>query len=503
MKPKPITATTLVWLQRCARRIWLDRHGDAAQRVATDPVLQHQIARGHAHEEAIVAAQFAQRHPLVATAWPELVAETLAAMQSGVPALHQGALEVQAHDDMILCGSPDLLFRVEQPSQLGAWSYAPVEIKLHREPRPDDQLQLAFYRWMLGMLQGNVPEGELWLGFDAATHQPLQKVRQTKPPHVQPWLDLLTTVRTGDEAPINFSRQCSYCHWRNACEQEATQRQDIALLGQLDRRTAAALRKAGLTNLAALVQLTAEQLAAYPHVGPKRAVQLLSHAHALLRGAPYPHSAAAMRLPPAALFLDIESHPVTQMPWAFGWMDASGQRGSFVVVPQRPRQAPARLDIAGSSVSFVPDAAAGWQALAALVAAQEGVIIHWGHYERQMLQQDATPSVQDALSERMIDLQRKITQAYSFPIARGAGNGATTLKAIGGYLGYTWPAAANWAAAWDAYHQWCQQLATVRTQQQPWADAIDTTLADGLAYLMSDVVALHGVWQWLQNNAAA
>lgn len=486
----------MAWLRRCERRIWLDLHGDPAQRVVDSAFAAQRLALGHAHEQAVIDALVGTRQQMLAADWPSLLAETEAALRAGVPVIEQGGLACSI-DGLNLRGRPDLLYRIAQPSALGAWAYLPIEIKLHRDPRPEDHLQLGFYRWMLSTLQGYLPEGELWLGFDAPTQQPKVRLRQSEPLELQPWLERLTLLRAGAEPPLNFSRHCSYCPWRVSCEQTALQRDELACLAHVDQRTAAALRSDGIGTLQALVQLTPEELACYPHCGPIRAQQLLGHAHALLSGMPYVHAKSAPNLPVPALFFDIESHPTTQEPWAFGWIRPCGQSGCLVVVPQRPAQAPSSMQIDGAVVSFVPDAASGWHMLAALVEDRAGALVHWGNYERQVVQRWATERVARSLTPRMCDLQRSVTRYCSFPIPRGAGHGATTLKAIGGYLGYPWPAAADWAAAWQAYQQWRHASDALVAHGACWSDTIDAGLTEGLRYLMSDVVALRGVWDWV------
>jgi predicted RecB family nuclease len=85
---------------------------------------------------------------------------TLQAMKDGRAFLYQGALR---HENFL--GYPDFLVRVEQPSDLGSWSYIPLECKLALNPKPDSILQAASYCDLLHQIQGIRPaEFRLLLG---------------------------------------------------------------------------------------------------------------------------------------------------------------------------------------------------------------------------------------------------------------------------------------------------------------------------------------------------
>src|SRR5207244_8132532 len=55
-------------------------------------------------------------------------------------------------------GRADFLVRVEQPSELGGWSYEPWDTKLARGAKPAAVLQLAWYAGEIAEVQGRPPE---------------------------------------------------------------------------------------------------------------------------------------------------------------------------------------------------------------------------------------------------------------------------------------------------------------------------------------------------------
>jgi uncharacterized protein len=61
-------------------------------------------------------------------------------------------------------GYADFLGRVDEPSNLGAWSYEPVDTKLSRTAKPDHVIQLATYSKLIGNEQGRTPtEQGAWM----------------------------------------------------------------------------------------------------------------------------------------------------------------------------------------------------------------------------------------------------------------------------------------------------------------------------------------------------
>jgi len=77
---------------------------------------------------------------------------TLGAMKSGRHYIYQASLQ---HENFM--GYADMLVRVEEPSNLGDWSYIPLECKLALNPKPFFIIQACCYCDLLGSIQGTVP----------------------------------------------------------------------------------------------------------------------------------------------------------------------------------------------------------------------------------------------------------------------------------------------------------------------------------------------------------
>ena len=155
-----LSATDLVGYLHCHHLTALDRavvEGALTKPKIWDPLLQILSERGAAHERSYiehlttVGLEIDRIDGVEVT--KQAAAETLAAMQRGVPVIAQAAL---AHEGWN--GRADILRRVEVPSVLGGWSYEPIDTKLARETKAGTILQLCLYADLLAAMQGLPPE---------------------------------------------------------------------------------------------------------------------------------------------------------------------------------------------------------------------------------------------------------------------------------------------------------------------------------------------------------
>ena len=170
------SATDLASYAGCAQRTWLDRLKalglDEPERFGPDLRLQLLQERGIEHERAYLErlegegkrvvrfGPIANKEERSPEGYRRRAAETLAAMREGPDVIYQGTL----YDGRWL-GLVDFLIRVEEPSELGAWSYEVADAKLAREAKASAVLQACAYSEMLARVQGREPERmHLWLG---------------------------------------------------------------------------------------------------------------------------------------------------------------------------------------------------------------------------------------------------------------------------------------------------------------------------------------------------
>jgi len=176
----------------------------------------------------------------------ERAAATIAAMWKGAPAIFQAAfLQSPWH------GFADFLVRVEEPSDLGSWSYEPVDTKLARSAKASHIVQLGIYARMIGTIQGRAP---------ARVHVQLgsgdrASFRMTEFGHV---LDAAITrylafVDNGARGTTpDPCGACSLCPWLDHCEGVWEAEDRLTRIAGLSAPQAERLQAAGIATAAAL-----------------------------------------------------------------------------------------------------------------------------------------------------------------------------------------------------------------------------------------------------------
>ncbi|MEQ1718158.1 MAG: TM0106 family RecB-like putative nuclease, partial [Hyphomicrobium sp.] len=254
-----LSATDLVGYLNCRHLTQLEyaaARGELSRPKFFDPMLEALWERGKQHEHDYVA--HLQSLGLAVTLIEGIevtdaaVAETVAAMQSGVDVIVQGALKGGAW-----AGRADILRRVETSSDLGAWSYEAVDTKLARETKGGTVLQLCLYSELIAEIQGVMPvfasvlppwsefEPERYRLADFAAYY-----RQVK-------AGLATTV--GSEQPVQTypepTSHCDVCSWSAKCSKQRRDDDHLCLVAGISSMQIAELKDHGVTTATTLAEL--------------------------------------------------------------------------------------------------------------------------------------------------------------------------------------------------------------------------------------------------------
>ncbi len=262
------SATDLVGFLECEHLTSLERgalSGHLERPERTDPVLERIAQRGQLHEERFlesllsgglraVKLELDRNLPRVERLGKGRQ-ETLNAMRTGVDVIYQAVLF-----DGRRLGFADFLRRVEQPSDLGEWSYEVWDTKLARHAKASAVLQLCMYSGLLREYQGKSPsEMHLALGgvkgetvsFRVADYaayyrmvaREFEAVLETTPAH---------PPATAPE-PVEH---CGVCRWSERCRAQWRAEDDLSLVADLTSRQRNALREIGVSTRTALAQPT-------------------------------------------------------------------------------------------------------------------------------------------------------------------------------------------------------------------------------------------------------
>jgi predicted RecB family nuclease len=239
----------------------LERRGEVgAER--RPPEMQLLFERGDRHEDGVVARMRADGLDVVAledrdATKEERAERTLAAMRAGRQVLHQGCF---VHEGWV--GYPDFLIRVEEPSQLGGWSYEVADAKLGRAPRPKHIFQLLFYNEQLERLQGHPPARMSLILGDGTEPQFRAEDFEAYAEDIRAMFVARLGVLEGpspDPAaaypyPVG---DCDFCHWWHVCAAKRRAEDHLSLVANLHRGQGLRLEAHGIHSLSDLVALPA------------------------------------------------------------------------------------------------------------------------------------------------------------------------------------------------------------------------------------------------------
>ncbi|GIX20958.1 MAG: hypothetical protein KatS3mg120_2634 [Erythrobacter sp.] len=174
---------------------------------------------------------------------------TAEAMRQGPAAIFQAAFLQPPWS-----GFADFLVRVEEPSQLGEWSYEPVDTKLARSAKASHLVQLGLYARMIAAIQGRAPrrvhvalrdgrrETFRLADFDKVLSAAMARFMQ------------FVSSDTGGTAPEPCAA-CQLCPWREHCGGLWEAAEHLSRVTGLGRPQASRLRDAGVATLTALAAL--------------------------------------------------------------------------------------------------------------------------------------------------------------------------------------------------------------------------------------------------------
>lgn len=333
---------------------------------------------------------------------------TLEAMRGGAKTIFQAAfLDAPWH------GFADFLIRVEEPSDLGTWSYEPVDTKLAKSVKASYIVQLGLYADMIASVQGIMPRRvHVALGSGKTDTYRLAEFAHTLDAAKTRYLDFIAHGAP-QPAPEPCSA-CKLCGWREHCTEQldaADHLSRVAGLGKPQRRK---LEDAGITTLAALAGADEDAVvprmaaATFGKLRAQAALQLARREGGDPVVVPLPvepgRGFATLPAPhPADLFFDLEGDPLTEGGLDYLW-------GVHHVVDGRPEfRFRWGHDRTAERVAF--ESTVDW--IVAHLAANPGAhVYHYAPYEVTALRRLSTlhASREDAIDTLL--RERKLVDLY-------------------------------------------------------------------------------------------
>ena len=225
-----------------------------------DPALDLLARRGLEHEEAYLEQLRSEGLDVKEVSEPgqsddpreairQRERETLEAMHSGVDVIFQATF-LDERSEFSWRGHADFLRKVPLPSDLGPFSYEPVDTKLARSLRPSAVLQLCHYAEQVERLQGCPP---------AHVHVVLGGRERVSVPHFSVsayyraardrFLNALSEDGSTYPLPV---RHCEVCRWIDVCQARWEEDDHLCRVAGLTREQASKLEASGVTTLKSL-----------------------------------------------------------------------------------------------------------------------------------------------------------------------------------------------------------------------------------------------------------
>jgi predicted RecB family nuclease len=436
-----ITATDFYRYLVCPHWPWFERHANAEDRALKRELTRGEERRlddGYSHERDVMQELFATQSvkALGETGNVQaLFAATKQAMEEGAAFIYQGTL---LHGDWL--GRPDILMRVDGASTLGNWHYVPVDIKTAHELKPAHRHQLYFYSVQLEAIQGVFPEkagivnrDKQWFWFEPSEHRK----------DFEEVLAQIQRIDAGEKPPLVLRKTCmDVSPWGKACQHQAEEAQDIALLYNVDVKKLAFLRAMGIHTVQDAAELSVESLAGSAPGLTARSLEVARlQARALRDGTVFIKEPSAFPSSRCELYFDIESDLPNDADYLYGFLinDETGVRYERMLA-ERPEQE-------GEM----------WRAFLTWLTAlpSEYVVYHYAPYEVMRLNLlESRYGGSEALNvfrERMIDLKPMVTKRVTFPLYFYG------LKYMCKFLGFRWTGELqSGGESIEWYERWCE-----------------------------------------------
>ena len=330
----------------CAHATALDlarlREPDAAPQQAEDDAMGKLVQQAGLEHEDAYREQLADEGGLVEI--PEKgsletrAALTREAMEQGAKAIFQAAFLQPPWS-----GFADFLIRVDEPSDLGDWSYEPVDTKLARSAKASHVVQLGIYARMIADIQGKAPRrAHVQLGDGRRESFRLVDFDKVLGAAIARFLAF---VESGaEESEPEPCSACGLCPWRDHCAEVWEAQDHLSRVCGIGKPQIEKLRAAGVTTVAQLASLPDDQR--IPRLAPATLDKLRVQARLqqtrwqggepVAESLPIEEGRGFANLPqpdPADLFFDLEGDPLEEggldYLWGVHYRDGSSPQFRF------------------------------------------------------------------------------------------------------------------------------------------------------------------------------
>lgn len=460
-----ITTSDVYRYLQCPHWPYWERFGDLNERRALTEFEEQRLADGLDHEEQVVQKTYDAFITVEEENVEDGFAKTMELMRQGVPAIYQGCL---MHEDKV--GRPDILERQEGESVFGSWHYVPVDVKRVHEMKKEHAFSLIFSCVLLEKIQQRFPAHPALLNSDD------ERLLVEPDKFLAEFWELMTKlarVVDGECPEPVYRKSCEDTSpWGRACFRLAKTHDDIALIFNVDMKRLVFLREHGVRTIYDAADMDPAAFAGLEPGATLKSLQAIQRqARSLIDQSVMIKKAWVHQPKGLKIYFDIESHPMTDTDYLYGFL-IEGSYRSFLA--ERPE-----------------DEEKMWRAFLAWLPTlpEEYTVYHYADYEAKRIWILAKrygdmdhPSLKH-FHARFVDLKEAAREHAVFPLY------FYSLKNICKFLGFLWTSQVqSGGASIGAYEAW---LATQ-----------DRTILDDLVhYNEDDVRATAFLCDWLDLRA--
>ncbi len=311
-----------------------------------------------------------------------------------------------------------MLTRVVQTSSLGEYSYEPAIVVGTHSITKEQKLELLFAGYILGKIQGKIPEHGKIIDVDGISHH----VKLGESANIlllllrplQTWI----TVSDPEPPPLLLNSHCPSCQFRDLCQARAVKEDNLSLLTAIKPKDVRYYEKKGIFTVKQLSQV-------YKPRRPSKRAKNLQATHkpelqalAIRTGKIYLQQIPTISRQNVELFFDIEGIPDRQLYYLIGLLICEHNTCSYHAF----------------WADTAEDEGHMWSTFLATVSQYPNApLYHYGSYDMTLSKRHGTESA--GLEKHLININASLYGKVYFPVRS---NG---LKEIGHFLGARWTAA--------------------------------------------------------------
>lgn len=253
-----LTPTLIARASKCLYSWYLECYGDPEEKKPLDAGTKLILQRGEEHEKKMMGTLGKVIEPdWDGKRWAEGIAATITLMKEGHPWIYQGVLA----DNKIL-GIPDFLHRVDGQSNLGNYTYIPIDAKNHKTVNKKDRFQLLTYTLLLEPILGiRASRGAIWLNTGEIEEVDLLRERVK----FDELVSIMRKVQNGeyDESLRFRCGECATCPWVDYCQKNWSSMESTCLVRDVSAADAQKLYNIGIQSYKELAQKEPDYLSSF------------------------------------------------------------------------------------------------------------------------------------------------------------------------------------------------------------------------------------------------